>query len=408
MNQILTELNKASTLKQVIDLLHQILLQTLQNSIIITVQLDEKRDMGYVNKLSGINRPILNKAISLIGIHPVGKYFKNTSYGKKYVYSAMHFTQFTDNLYELSGRFAPHWVFRAVEKIIRIDQIHYIGLISDNQALGSLIIFTKGDDAKLLAGLEDLIHAFSKKMKYLLDEYNNEILGVCTRERFTSALLSNISHEIRTPLNGIIGLMDAGLRLLDENEDTKELTKIIWQNSNELTSKLDNLILISEFESKSISFKMKTINIDFLDEVISNTVRTIQLEHRNRQISYSKPGDLLPFKTILDPYFLEITLKELINNALKFSTKDILLKLHTLKKQVLIEVIDKGIGISTEEQGQLFNRFYKRNNNNSSISGLGIGLSIVKYIAQHHLWSLKLFSELDKGTRVQISLPLTD
>ena len=73
----------------------------------------------------------------------------------------------------------------------------------------------------------------------------------------------------------------------------------------------------------------------------------------------------------------------------------------------MIDVIDKGIGMTAQEQEFLFSRYFQSHKKTTTRNGLGIGLSIIKHIARHHNWSINIKSETNKGTCVQLRLPIT-
>ena len=335
MSQSNHNINNANTLNQVFSNLNSFLIEHLKHSIVVIVQLDEKRDAGYVKSIGGINKPIFNKLIRILGLNPVGKYFKNTTFGRKHIYSSRHFKQFPSNLYELSGKLFPEWLFKTIENLFNFDNIYYKGLTCDNQAMGAVVVFTRENEDYKLSALEIEVDRYALKMKEILDDYNSEILGIGIKERFTHALLANINHEIRTPLNGIIGLLDAGLKLLNENENTRELTHTIWQNSIDLTNKLDSLLLISEFEAKSVSLKLRMQTIESLIIQLNNVIRGIGNEYKSREISLFYNASVnLGLTTYIDLYYFDFTIRELLRNAIKFSEEKIDIKLKRLKMQL--------------------------------------------------------------------------
>ena len=96
-------------------------------------------------------------------------------------------------------------------------------------------------------------------------------------------------------------------------------------------------------------------------------------------------------------------LVELINNAIKFSEKDITINLN-LKNDIKIEICDKGIGMSEKEIIEYVKAFNRNNVISEKYTGIGIGLSIVKLIVEKHNWQISFNSIVDKGTSVTICL----
>jgi signal transduction histidine kinase len=97
-----------------------------------------------------------------------------------------------------------------------------------------------------------------------------------------------------------------------------------------------------------------------------------------------------------------------LSNAMKYSENDTIVTLAVEQQgdQVVITVEDEGIGISADERARIFEPFY-RGHNVGVIRGTGIGLSIVKEIVDQHKGTISLDSELGKGTKVTISLPIS-
>jgi len=187
-----------------------------------------------------------------LGLNPVGKRFNNSPYGRKFFFSTNKFISFKGNLSKLAEGTISEWICNIIENVFNLKNIYSIGLNCENDLLGSVLVFPRKGDEVFLKYVEKNIIFFSIRMKEIIDTYKHDVLGLDTRDIFTKAILHNINHEIRTPLNGIIGLMDVGLRLLKENENTKELTSLIWKNSVDLTNKLDKLLVLSDFQTNGL------------------------------------------------------------------------------------------------------------------------------------------------------------
>jgi len=220
-------------------------------------------------------------------------------------------------------------------------------------------------------------------MKEIIDTYKQDILGLDTRDIFTKAILNNISHEIRTPLNGIVGLMDAGLRLLNDNENTKELTSIIWKNSLELTNKLDNLLVLSDFQTNGTHISPKSLSANVIAFEVEQIVREQSSVNKDRNIILNINIDELNIPVVsIDMYYFKLIVVELINNALKFSEKDITINLNG-NKVLKIEICDEGIGMTEKEITEYVKAFNRNKEICEKYTGMGIGLSIVKHIVKN-------------------------
>lgn len=404
MNPITTKLTHASTINDVYFLLSEYLTNTLNESVCILLQLDDKQNEAYVYDLIGLHRPLFNKLIRILGLNPVGKRFKNSPYGAKYFYSSSTLQSFSGNLYQLADGLVPEWICQLIESVFDIKNIHFIGLKHEDVIIGCVLVFPRKEDKRFFEEVNKNIPLFSMRMKEIMDSYKQEIFGMDTRERFTRAIINNISHEIRTPLNGIVGLIDAGLQLLDSHEDTKALTSVIWKNSLELTNKLDNLLLISDLESGAASFAIQKQPLQIVAMELEQLVRKLNFEFKDRRIVLNNLfQEDNQFLISVDLYYLRIAINELVINALKFSEKDVVVNIKA-DSCFKVEIVDKGIGMTAGEISEYVKTFSRNKEIKERYTGMGIGLSIVKRIVQKHDWKIDLQSEPDKGTIITIDL----
>jgi two-component system sensor kinase len=218
-------------------------------------------------------------------------------------------------------------------------------------------------------------------------------------------LTSVLPHEILTPLNGIFGPIQMLMENIDDfnNEEIKELHRVIYFCANRLKTVASNFLYYVEIESK-ISENLKD---DFIitnsQEIIQNTVQEIAKQvAREHDIVY-KLGNFshnIQFKDF-KKLFLEI-----VSNALKFSTKgkEIIIKSQENENSVDYIIIDNGKGMEKQEIEKIdaYNQF---NRSEFEQQGLGLGLYLVKRICTYYNLKFKLESVLEQGTTVKISVP---
>jgi signal transduction histidine kinase len=404
MNKIKNQLAQTQSINEAYALLSQYLQNTLKNSVCILVQLDEKQDESFVYDLVGLKAPVFYKLIHILGLNPVGKRFKNTPFGRKHFFSSNGLSSFEGNLSEFSESAVPDWICSLIESIFNIKNIYTIGLHYENVSIGSVMIFSRMGDAALFQEIEENIPFFSKRMKEIIDTYKQDVLGFDTRDHFTKTILNNISHEIRTPLNCMIGPMDFGLRLLNENENTRDLASIISKSSSELTDKLDKLLILSDFQTNGTHIHPRKLSVNDITIKVEDIVRNQRSANKDRTILLNINLDELtvPFISI-DLFNFELTIVELINNALKFSEKDLSINVSG-NKVLKIEVCDEGIGMSEKEIIEYTKAFNRTPEISEKYIGMGIGLSIVKSIVKEHNWRISFNSTLGKGTAVSLFL----
>lgn len=385
--------------------LNNLIQQHLKKSIYILVQLNRNTNQAFVYDLGGLMGSRLNKLTTLLGINPIKKHFIVSEKEIENFYHSKELLQYNGNLSNIAGKRFPAWLCNSIEKIYGLGDIYSIGIKQEEVIIGTLFVFPKNQEEKQFSILNAKIPEYAQRMKEILDR-NKKSKDFNIRDRFTKAIIENISHEIRTPLNGIISILDAGLQLLENNETTQALTQSIWKSSNDLTNKIDNLLLIADLQSNATQFKMEAIPLVLLIRQINSVVKKLKKEFDSRiifidnKINYPTKAHIF-----IDKHFFKIALKEIISNALKFSENTIKIGLYT-NNMLKICVSDEGIGLSDIENKYLFDLFYKPNQSNPKHKGLGIGLNIVKHIAEAHHWNLDISSIQNKGTKATISIPI--
>jgi len=208
--------------------------------------------------------------------------------------------------------------------------------------------------------------------------------------------VSNASHELRTPLTVMIGESDYFLThehtIEEYNNHINGLIKDL-KNLNALFTSLLELAHINR--DKNITFS--TVRID---EIIFGSIQQVKTKYYDRKIipriNYPENGNELLIKG--NSGLLEIAVKNLLDNACKFSTEDVNVEFILSEEVIKIIISDKGIGIPLNEIESIYSPF-KRASNVKFISGFGIGLSLVEKILKLHDAELNVFSSENKGTQ---------
>jgi signal transduction histidine kinase len=166
---------------------------------------------------------------------------------------------------------------------------------------------------------------------------------------------------------------------------------------------MDSVLTISKEDSgktnfNPISFDLKQLCLDVVETSYSN-------QKDGRKVKSEIHGN--HFKVFADKNLMEYSLFNLLNNAFKYSMNsgDIVLKLSKTSTNIILQIIDYGIGIPDEDQHKLFNTFFRASNTNG-IQGTGLGLYIVKTFTEKNSGSIKLESKLGKGTKVSLKFAL--
>ena len=224
-------------------------------------------------------------------------------------------------------------------------------------------------------------------------------------DRLKSAFLANMSHEIRTPLNAIVGFSDVIGSTYDElsEEERADFVRLISINSEHLVRLIDDILDLSKVESNTIKFtysnySLKSIMKDIEKEQVVKNVPEIE-------IKAILPDDDIYITT--DATRLKQVICNFINNARKFTEEGYIHFGFMVNPEnddsVCLFVEDTGEGIPQECQKEIFDRFYKVN---TFKQGTGLGLSICKTIVEHLQGSIYVVSEVGRGSRFTVTLPL--
>ncbi len=207
--------------------------------------------------------------------------------------------------------------------------------------------------------------------------------------------VSNASHELRTPLAIMIAESDYIISRKRNPEEYEKHIASLTEDLRKLNLLINSLLELAQLNrDKNISLSLIRI-----DELVFNAIHSVKLKYPGRKIlpriEYSE--DESDFIIKGNPGLLEITFKNLIENACKFSTGEIEVEISKPVKGVVVRITDYGVGIPENEIGNIFKPF-NRATNAKFIGGFGIGLSIVAKIMRLHAAEIKVTSSLNSGT----------
>jgi PAS domain S-box-containing protein len=220
-----------------------------------------------------------------------------------------------------------------------------------------------------------------------------------------SRFVSMTSHEFRTPLSTILSsseLLEYYGQGWPEDRKKRHLHQI-QSAIKHMTQLLDDVSVLGRSEVKKLEFNAEPISLDtFCLEVIESAKLNIDNHHK---INFARKGNC--GNTTFDERVLRQILSNLLSNAIKYSPKGgtILFSLACKEKEAIFHIKDEGIGIPLEDQRLLFEPFH-RGANVDSISGTGLGLTIVKNCVDLYGGSLTFTSEPGKGTTFTVTLPI--
>lgn len=305
-------------------------------------------------------------------------------------------------------------------RIVRPDQTH-IWVKAD----AFIVRDESGAPLRMVGGNRDIT-----KSKQLMAELKdaNEHLSTALEQaeaatQAKSHFLANMSHEIRTPMNGIVGM----LALLN-NDSTlspqqKEYCQLAYQSSEHLTDVLNDILDLSRIESGRIT----PVNQEFsLELLLQEAVEVFSLSAKQKQVELSTDFADTPEFLVGDPLRISQIISNIVGNAVKFTPEGGWIQVNVavrpldsaeqrnlagsdLDADVLLQVsvTDTGIGISAEQQKEIFKPFTQADETTTRrFGGTGLGLAICHQLTELLGGSLTVESHLGQGAEFTLSLPL--
>ena len=248
--------------------------------------------------------------------------------------------------------------------------------------------FTKRIDQSVSGELSEIVTAFNYMASELqkLDEQRK-------------IMIADIAHELRTPMTNLKGYIEGWSDGIIKPDN--ETLKILDYQVNTLSKIIDDLSTLSLAESGMLSLNISEFE---LNNKISEIINNFKLRSQSQNININ--NNITPDITInYDPQRFTQIVTNILNNSI-LATDDggiISFSTSTNNNNLLLKISDNGTGIPKDELPYIFDRFYRTDKSrNRQSGGSGLGLSIVKYLIESHNGTIKINSELSKGTEVLI------
>ena len=248
--------------------------------------------------------------------------------------------------------------------------------------------FTKRIDQSVSGELSEIVTAFNYMASELqkLDEQRK-------------IMIADIAHELRTPMTNLKGYIEGWSDGIIKPDN--ETLKILDYQVNTLSKIIDDLSTLSLAESGMLSLNISEFE---LNNKISEIINNFKLRSQSQNINII--NNITPEITInYDPQRFTQIVTNILNNSI-LATDDggiISFSTSTNNNNLLLKISDNGTGIPKDELPYIFDRFYRTDKSrNRQSGGSGLGLSIVKYLIESHNGTIKINSELSKGTEVLI------
>lgn len=227
-------------------------------------------------------------------------------------------------------------------------------------------------------------------------------------ERVRRDFVANVSHELKTPLTSIRGFVETLLSgaIHDEDNNVRFLERI-ESNVQRLTHLVADLLSLARIESAGHGMTLEGVD---LQQLVSAAVKQHEARATAKGIACRVMAPANPIRVLGDRESLVQVVDNLLDNAIKYTTEgEVVLTLGEDGAMGILEVEDTGIGIPSTDLERIFERFYRVDKARSrELGGTGLGLSIVKHLAAAMGGTVAVESEVGKGTRFELRLPLLE
>lgn len=246
------------------------------------------------------------------------------------------------------------------------------------------------------------------EVQELTRAFNSMITRMQASQKSQREFVANVSHELKTPLTSVQGFAQA---LLDGTADSAEArqqaAQVIYDESARMQRMVLDLLDLARLDAGTADITMSPVNMLALLNAIAEKF-TPQLQRAGVNLKVEVPSNLP--NLIADGDRLAQVFTNLVDNALKFTSRDGLISLNALvvNEEMLVSVSDTGTGIPAEAQAHIFNRFYQADpsRRGGGKHGAGLGLAIVYEIVGAHGGRISVRSKLGEGTTFDVFLPL--
>lgn len=205
-----------------------------------------------------------------------------------------------------------------------------------------------------------------------------------------------ITHELKTPIAvAKLNLETMQIRKLDLNQQQKLIRSTI-QEANRLNSLCNNMLLLGQLDTGGYKFTKEKFDLATL---ANDCAEDFILRFPERKIEVEVPNEIM---ILADKLSLQLAINNLLDNAIKYSRKDdvVLIKVFRENKKIKLQVIDEGFGVSDEEKGKVFEKYFRGIQRQTK--GTGLGLYLTKEIVKQHHGEISVANNIPNGCIFEI------
>ena len=233
-------------------------------------------------------------------------------------------------------------------------------------------------------------------MQMLRTQHEKILSAATSRQDFTA----NVTHELKTPITAISGYAELIENNIVSQSETQRLAAQIRKSAARLLTLVCDIIQLSELDHQELPHHFENVDLYCLAREACNTLESVA---RSKNITLSCEGEALCVTG--DASLLREMIENLIQNAITYNKAGgvVCVCVQRTEGRPTLIVKDTGIGISTDQQAHIFERFYRVDKGRSrQTGGTGLGLAIVKHIADIHSAHIDVISALNKGSEFRV------
>ena len=220
--------------------------------------------------------------------------------------------------------------------------------------------------------------------------------------------INNMTHELKTPLATISLAIDAlkNEKVIQDREKMDYFNSIIKEENKRMNKHVETILQAAVMDRQEIQLTKQPLQVNgLINEILSNYALQLQEKNGVVELQLNARRDLIN----ADPVHFRNLISNLIDNAVKYSKGNLLLKISTsnTNRNLIMRFEDNGIGMTKETVRRIFEKFYRAHTGNiHNVKGFGLGLSYVKTIIDAHHGKIKVDSTLGRGSVFTIEVPL--
>jgi two-component system phosphate regulon sensor histidine kinase PhoR len=275
----------------------------------------------------------------------------------------------------------------------------------------ALVVITPNFDLPILSSLKWMFAGAILFMGVIISAFYVTIRTLLNQKKLSeikSDFINNMTHEFKTPIATISLAVDAlkNEKVQAEPDRAKYFTGIIKEENIRMNKHVETILQAALMEKEEFRLNKKTLSVH---KIINQTIEKYQLQLQKQEgqvhlllnaTNDSIEGDEVHFTNAVS---------NLMDNAIKYSNgaPDITITTHSTYKHVVIQITDKGIGMSRETEKRIFEKFYRAHTGNiHQVKGFGLGMSYVKSVIDAHEGNIKVSSTLGKGSTFTVEMAL--